>query len=248
MKIGLEIAPVKMVDLFQYHRQLFYYPHPEIIDLYTDHFANSEDYENNGKVFIEACLGEYWLDKPSKFYEKMIQLAYNNGDKANVVELYKDILDYSAVTLSVDALNSVLDSASPYNVSLVKHALSHCSDNHSFCTSLLLAGHKAANPSSELESIGTYLGQAVEIGRKTGDVTLVKSEIIKNHLLAGHTQHNTLLQNIITEFSIEKVCPEDPEFYDWKYEAAPETPESSEPEQSEPSEKEAEESSPEEKA
>ena len=49
MRQGLAIDPVKMLDLFHYHRQIFYYPHQDVIDSYANHFATTEDYENTTK-------------------------------------------------------------------------------------------------------------------------------------------------------------------------------------------------------
>lgn len=68
LKKCCSIDAIAMLDFFRYHRQMFYYPHPSVLDKYVNHFITQEDYENTTKKFIEACLDEHWLKKTDKFY------------------------------------------------------------------------------------------------------------------------------------------------------------------------------------
>lgn len=121
LKHGFKIDPVGMIDFIKYHRQLLYYPHPDILDMYTEFFANHEDYQNYGKRYALACRKEHYLKKTDKFYNSMIPCTHKNGDMLTTQNLYIDILDYEETKLNTHSLNCVLDAVNPKNVPLLSH-------------------------------------------------------------------------------------------------------------------------------
>lgn len=108
MNKGLSIVPVAMLEFIKFHRQLFYYPSPNVINAYIKHFSDKADYEAYGKKLIETTVGEHWLKKKNFYYDSLISLAFKNGDSASVLALYCDILDYSTTLLKTSTINYVL--------------------------------------------------------------------------------------------------------------------------------------------
>ena len=167
--------------------------------------------------FILACNRQNWLKKTSNFYNKLINSAFDNGDKESVVRLYIDILDYQEIILSANSINKVLESVPSHKTELLDHIKEYISQHFSspsFATHMLFAAHSSDNS----EELNIHLANALEAGKSTGNVFLIKSELIQQELLAKYKSHNSILQSIISEFKIEDVSPEDSEFYDWKIE------------------------------
>lgn len=217
LKYGLKIDAVAMLDFFRFHRQMFYYPHPDILDLYVDHFVSQEDYENNAKKFIEACTDEYWLKKTDKYYNNLIDCAYRHGDKASVESLYIDILDYNETKLNTHSINCVLDSVNSSNIALLEHINQYVAKHNiesDFSTHLLHAAHST----SKQDIMNKHINDAINYAQSSGNSTLIKSEKIKSELLAKFKNHNVNVQNMISAFGADKVLPEDPNFYEWSFE------------------------------
>lgn len=215
MKIGLEIDPISMLDLLEYHRQLLYYPHPEIMSLYTEFFTNHKDYQGFGKKFIDIWVKEHWLKKDDKFYNTTIDCANKNGDKLTVERLYANILDYSETKLSTQSINILLDSVDLINKDLIDHIVNYTKSQNiplSFCSYVLIA----SNYGLEQDKMNEYLNKAIDHGKKTGDCLLIKSEKIKEEIIIKHKGYNSAVHNLIKSFDASAVFPEDPNFYDWK--------------------------------
>ena len=215
MKKGLEIDPISMLDLFEYHRQLFYYPHPEIVALYTDFFTNHADYAGHGKKFIDAVVSEHWIKKNDEFYSKTMDWAYKNGDKIAVERLYANILDYNEIKLSTHSINILLDSVDLINKDLMNHIVEYTKKQNivlNFCSYMLIA----SNYGLEQDKFNEYLNKAIEHGKKTGDCKLIKSNKIKEEIIVKHKGYNATIQKLIETFDVNSVHPEDPNFYDWK--------------------------------
>lgn len=73
MKLGVKFDAVEMLDYFTYHRQLFYYPHPSVLDLYVDYFTQQQNYEENAKKLIESTAEEFWILKTDKYFNELIR-------------------------------------------------------------------------------------------------------------------------------------------------------------------------------
>lgn len=218
MKQGLRIDPLSMLDLFRYHRHLFYYPHPDVIDMYVDHFSKQGDYENNGKKLILTFKNEHWLKKTDKYYNAMIDCAYRHGDKLSVERLYVDILDYDETKLSTYSINLLLDSIDLEHKALFEHIVGYI-DKHkvekNFCTYLLLA----ANSGSDQQKFNAFIDQATSHAKSTGNCKLIKSERIRQEVLIKYKDYNSHVQEMIKATDAASVLPEEPGFYDWKLSA-----------------------------
>lgn len=137
--------------------------------------------------------------------------------------LYVDILDYESTKLTTQSVNYVLDSVDSDNHQLLEH-LSNYINKHklekNFSTYLLEAAHS----SNDQDKMNELVKSAINYGKSSGEVTLIKSLTIKNKLLGENKTHNATIQRLVSEFTAESVFPEDLEFYDWKHqEPEPET-------------------------
>lgn len=79
---------------------------------------------------------------------------------------------------------------------------------------MILASHNSENPSE----LNVHLNNAEDYAKATGDCKLIRSELIQQELILKHKGHNSVLQKLMKTYSADKVHPEDPQFYDWKYE------------------------------
>lgn len=215
MKKGITVHPVGMLDFFKYHRELMYYPHPEIIDLYVDYFTTQKDYEQNAKKLIEVTLKEYWLKKTSNYYNRLISVAHENHDFESVRNLYCDILEYSQTKLDVSTINYVLDAVEKENKALSDHVLKYISEHQiemNFTTHLLAAAH-----AHDLDQFNERIKAALNYTSKSGECHLAKSELIKSEVFSKYKDHETSVQALIDKLPIDKVCPHNDGFYEWTY-------------------------------
>ena len=210
----LEIDASEMLEFFTYHRQIFYYPHPDIMDMYVDYMVKQEDYENTTQKLINATVKELWLKKSDNYYNSLIKCAHENGDSESVVLLYVNILEYSKTKLNAHSLNCVMDSIDLDNEPLFsnvnEYAQSHQVDGD-FCTYLINASRVSEDPTKMNE----YLQKAIETADSTGNHTLIKSERIKQEVLVKHRDHNSLVQQMLKSYPGPSVHPKDAGYYEW---------------------------------
>jgi hypothetical protein len=138
--------------------------------------------------------------------------------------LYADILEYDKIKLTQQNINKVLESISSDNTELINHVREYMTTHfmkQDFSTYMILAAHNSENPSE----LNAYLNKADDYANSTGDCKLIRSELVQQELVLKHKDHNSVLQKIMKTYSAERVHPENPEFYDWKYEKPQPVPE-----------------------
>lgn len=81
-----------VLDMFKYHTELMYHPHPDVTQSYFDYF-NKKGYDSLKKLF-DVIKGNYYLQKPKELHLTLIDQAYDKKDYLTVIEAFLDILDY----------------------------------------------------------------------------------------------------------------------------------------------------------
>ncbi len=105
---ALEIGkPATMFDVFKYHSELLYHPHPHVTKKYLQS-CEAAGYDVV-KQFFASIKGRYMLQRSSGLHEAIIAAAFANGDKDTVIDAYLDVLDYASEITKEETFFKVLE-------------------------------------------------------------------------------------------------------------------------------------------
>lgn len=108
-------CPNKVLPLLINHRQLMYYPNPQLIEEIIKLHESKNDWTSM-KAFYSAIARKYYIKKPNSIYNIFIQAAYKNKEFDQCVNAFLDILDYQETVLDVETYKKVIYS----NANLLK--------------------------------------------------------------------------------------------------------------------------------
>ncbi len=100
-------CPNKLIPVLQNHRQLLYYPDPQLIERVFIMFDELKDW-GSMKIFYQAIGRKFYIKKTPQVYEIFVKYAYENKEYEHCVNAFLDILDYKETILNEETYGKII--------------------------------------------------------------------------------------------------------------------------------------------